>query len=155
VSQFTFRPRGELTRISGQIRSRRYARLVERLRYRLAREHRTLTKMVVIYCKDHHDDPGEHPCETCRTFLAYAEQRLRKCPYGPDKPTCARCPVHCYKPMQREHARIVMGYAGPRMILRHPWLSVLHMLDKFRKVEHPMEMRGRRRTSGGDLGDRV
>ena len=31
----------------------------------------------------------------------------RKCPYGPAKPTCARCPIHCYKPAPRETARVV------------------------------------------------
>ncbi|MCG7955581.1 MAG: nitrous oxide-stimulated promoter family protein, partial [Candidatus Thiodiazotropha endolucinida] len=28
----------------------------------------------------------------------------------------------------------VMRYAGPRMLLRHPLLSLYHLLDKFRKV---------------------
>ena len=40
-----------------------------------------------------------------------------------------------------------MRYAGPRMIWRHPWLSLLHLLDKFRQVEHPMEIRRRRNAS--------
>jgi hypothetical protein len=37
-----------------------------------------------------------------------------------------------------------MRYAGPRMALRHPWLSLLHVLDKLRHVEHPMEARRRK-----------
>jgi hypothetical protein len=147
VSQFTFRPGDNLTEISGQALPRRYARPVEALKSRLAREYRTLEKMVAIYCRDHHNQSGDLPCDDCRAFLTYAEQRLLKCPYGQKKPTCAHCPVHCYKPRQREHARIVMQYSGPRMVLRHPWLSLLHVMDKFRKVEHPMELR-RRRTAG-------
>lgn len=127
--------------------------VVERLKSRLAREYLTLEKMVAVYCRDHHQDAGGLPCDDCAKFLGYAERRLLKCPYGQDKPTCARCPVHCYKPMQREQARIVMQYAGPRMVLRHPWLSLLHMLDKLRKVEHPMELRRRRRAGGRDLGN--
>jgi len=77
--------------------------------------------------------------------LRYADGRLEKCPYGTDKPTCARCPIHCYKREQREQARTVMKYAGPRMPGRHPWLSLAHLLDKARRVEHPMEMRRRQR----------
>jgi hypothetical protein len=37
-----------------------------------------------------------------------------------------------------------MRYAGPRMTLSHPWLSLMHLVDKIRKVEHPMEMRRRK-----------
>lgn len=112
---------------------------------RLAREYRTLQRMVEIYCRDHHAAVEGPPCGDCGDFLDYAQLRLLKCPYGQEKPTCAKCPVHCYKPLQREQARIVMRYAGPRMILRHPWLSLLHMTDKLRKVEHPMEIYRRRR----------
>jgi Nitrous oxide-stimulated promoter len=38
-----------------------------------------------------------------------------------------------------------MRYAGPRMTLRHPWLSLTHLTDKLRRVEHPMETRRRHR----------
>jgi len=117
---------------------------VEKLESRLAREFRTLQKMVGIYCRDHHSGTAGSPCSECADLLTYAQKRLLKCPYGQNKPTCARCPVHCYKRMQREQAKIVMRYAGPRMALRHPWLSLLHVLDKLRRVDHPMEMRRRR-----------
>jgi hypothetical protein len=113
---------------------------------RLRREYRTMECMVGIWCADHHGpaqaDAG--PCEECRAFLAYAARRLEKCPYGEDKPTCAKCPIHCYKRAQREQAREIMRYAGPRMTLRHPWLALMHMLDKLRNVEHPMAIRRRR-----------
>jgi len=113
---------------------------------RLKREHRTMACMVEIYCRDHHGSGAAAPCTECREFLDYAERRLEKCPYGEQKPTCARCPIHCYKPAQREHARVVMRYAGPRMTWRHPWLSLTHLLDKLRRVEHPMETRRRQRS---------
>ena len=38
-----------------------------------------------------------------------------------------------------------MQYAGPRMMFRHPWLALLHVLDKFRSAEHPMDMRRRQK----------
>jgi hypothetical protein len=114
---------------------------------RLQREHRTMQCMVEIYCRDHHHADGtDQPCADCQRFLDYAERRLEKCPYGETKPTCAKCPIHCYKPAQREHARVVMRYAGPRMTFRHPWLSAAHVLDKLRRVEHPMEARRRGRS---------
>jgi hypothetical protein len=105
-----------------------------------------MAAMVGIWCRDHHGTGTASPCEECRQFLDYAERRLEKCPYGEAKPTCARCPVHCYKPAQRAQAKEIMRYAGPRMTLRHPWLSLLHVLDKLRRVEHPMEARRRGRS---------
>ena len=101
---------------------------------RLAREWLTMTKMVGIYCADHHDGSAESLCAACEEFLGYAERRLEKCPYGEDKPTCSNCPIHCYKPAMRERVREVMGYAGPRMVLRHPILAILHQLDGRREV---------------------
>jgi hypothetical protein len=116
---------------------------------RLRREYRTMECMVAIWCAAHHaPSAGEENCAECRDFLAYAARRLEKCPYGEAKPTCAKCPIHCYKRAQREHARVVMRYAGPRMTLRHPWLSLMHLVDKLRKVEHPMEARRRKARPG-------
>ena len=119
------------------------------LRGRLRREHRTMEAMLRIWCRaeGHECAPGAMLCSQCQAFLAYAERRLAKCPFGEAKPTCATCPVHCYKAVQREHARVVMRFAGPRMVWRHPWLSLMHLVDKLRKVEHPMVERRRRRRS--------
>jgi predicted amidophosphoribosyltransferase len=113
---------------------------------RLRREHLTMQRMVEIYCHDHHARGTAGCCGECAEFLDYAERRLEKCPYGESKPTCARCPIHCYKPAQREQARQIMRYAGPRMTLRHPWLALTHLLDKLRRVEHPMAARRRQRS---------
>ena len=120
---------------------------VEPLRGRLRHEHRTMEAMLRIWCRAEGHDcaPRARLCPECREFLAYAERRLAKCPYGEAKPTCATCPVHCYKADPREHARVVMRFAGPRMVWRHPWLSLMHLVDKLRKVEHPMVERRRRK----------
>jgi predicted amidophosphoribosyltransferase len=113
---------------------------------RLERELRTMRRMVEIHCVDRHGSRRGTTCADCGEFLAYVERRLEKCPYAANKPTCARCPIHCYKPAEREMARAIMRYAGPRMALRHPWLSLLHVMDKLRRVEHPMDVRRRERT---------
>ena len=118
------------------------------LRKRLARERLTIAKMVDLYCTAHHEQREGDLCADCREFMDYADMRLRKCPYGPAKPTCANCPIHCYKPERREQARTIMRYSGPRMLLRHPWLTIVHQLDGFRKVSHPRELtRKQRRQS--------
>jgi len=106
----------------------------------LARERLTMAKMIGMYCAAHHDRTGHALCETCQEFQDYADTRLQKCPYGEGKPTCANCPVHCYKPARRDQAREIMRYAGPRMLLRHPLLAIAHQLDNFRKARHPLEL---------------
>lgn len=100
---------------------------------RLQREHRILAAMVAIYCRREHRG-SEAPCSECRDLLAFAELRLSKCPHGDRKPTCASCPIHCYKQDRREQVRKVMRVAGPRMLFAHPLLTLRHWLDGFRKV---------------------
>ncbi len=107
---------------------------------RLARERLTMSKMISMYCSAHHESPSDGLCAACQEFQDYAEVRLQKCPYGEDKPTCANCPVHCYKPARRAQAAKIMRFAGPRMLLRHPMLAIAHQLDSFRKAQHPREL---------------
>ena len=72
-------------------------------------------------------------CADCEALRDYARQRLEKCPFQAGKTTCAKCPIHCYQPEQRESIRAVMRYAGPRMLLRHPILTLCHLVDGLRK----------------------
>jgi len=100
---------------------------------RIAREKRTVRAMIRIYCRAHHKTT-DALCADCDELLDYAVARLDRCPFGSEKPTCAKCPVHCYKPAMREKAKAVMRYAGPRMLLRHPILAVRHLLDGRRRM---------------------
>ncbi|MCD6286854.1 MAG: nitrous oxide-stimulated promoter family protein [Anaerolineae bacterium] len=107
---------------------------------RLKREAKTLTAMVGLYCHGHHLARGHHDagprgqlCADCQDLLDYTLFRLSKCPFQAGKPTCAHCPIHCYTPARRQQIRIVMRYAGPRMLLHHPVLAILHLLDGVRK----------------------
>ena len=96
---------------------------------RLIRERRTMQAMVEIYCSGHHQSP-ETLCVECDTFLSYAMQRIEKCPFHDNKPTCRSCPVHCYKKEMLELARSIMRYAGPRMLIYHPILTISHYMDE-------------------------
>ena len=84
--------------------------------------------MIRMYCHNQHYAKGLL-CEDCQELLDYARERLEKCPFREGKPTCAKCPVHCYTPIMRGRVRAVMRYAGPRMAYRHPLLTALHFLD--------------------------
>jgi hypothetical protein len=123
------------------VAERRAARLATP---RLARELETIAAMLRIACHDRHGAlprDGRGLCEACADLLGYARARLANCPYGPEKPTCARCPIHCYGKRQREAVRDVMRYAGPRMLSRHPWLAIAHLVDGRRRVPPPPNAR--------------
>ena len=94
---------------------------------RLNREWGTIQAMLECYCAARHAGPGL--CPECRGLLDYAAMRLERCRFGAEKPTCAKCPVHCYQRDRREQIRAVMRYAGPRMLWRHPLLALRHWLD--------------------------
>lgn len=93
---------------------------------RLSREWKTVSAMLRIYCRDHHH---EAPCEECKELSRYVHLRLERCRFGEEKPTCANCPVHCYRRDRREQIKAVMRYAGPKMLWEHPLLSLMHLLD--------------------------
>ena len=84
--------------------------------------------MIGLYCRRHHH-PAAALCSDCQHLADYAMQRIERCPFKENKPTCANCTIHCYKPDMRQQVRQVMRYAGPRMLLYHPYLAVMHFVD--------------------------
>jgi nucleoside-triphosphatase THEP1 len=110
----------------------------------IAREKKTVSAMVGIYCADHHR-PAGGLCKDCEALLAYSHARLDRCPYGDDKPACKECPVHCYQPAKREAMRAVMRHAGPKMLSRHPWLALTHLWKE--RVRGTPPRPGRSRSS--------
>jgi hypothetical protein len=101
---------------------------------RIARETRTMEAMIRLYCsKQHESRDGHGQCDECEALADYARSRLARCRYQEGKTTCAQCPTHCYKPAMCERIRAVMRYAGPRMLYRHPVLTIRHLIDGLRK----------------------
>ena len=100
---------------------------------RVAREWKTVQAMIRVHCRNLHGG-GKALCAGCEELRLYVERRLEKCPFAEEKPTCVKCPVHCYEATMRERVRQVMRYAGPRMLLRHPILALLHLRDEKRPL---------------------
>ena len=107
---------------------------------RIQRERSTIEAMIRIYCHDHHTHEAGL-CGDCEELRSYAMQRLERCVFGGQKPTCVHCPVHCYQKDRREQVRVVMRYAGPKMLLKHPFLAFSHLIDGRRKAP-PTRSRG-------------
>lgn len=99
---------------------------------RRARELKIIEAMVRMYCHGHRHERGAPLCSDCGDLLDYARRRLERCVFGDAKPTCANCVVHCYKADMREHIRVVMRWAGPRMMLRHPIMAIAHFISERR-----------------------
>ena len=99
---------------------------------RLEREKKTIAAMLHLYCADQHGNRSGL-CESCEALQNYTLGRLDRCPYLPEKPTCLQCTTHCYKAEQRAQIRIVMRYAGPRMMWRYPVLAIWHVWDERRR----------------------
>jgi hypothetical protein len=102
---------------------------------RRRRELRTIEAMVRMYCRHHHG--GRPLCPDCTELMQYASVRLERCVFGDAKPTCANCVVHCYSDDMREKVRVVMRWAGPRMLWRHPVLGITHLIDGRRPTPLP------------------
>ena len=98
------------------------------LKTRPKREAVIVQTMIQMYCRAHHSS-GRSLCTECSKLSAYSEKRLLSCMYGKRKPVCKICPVHCYSPQMREQMRLVMRWAGPRMIFRRPFFAVTHIID--------------------------
>ncbi len=99
---------------------------------RRVRELKTIEVMIDMYCAHHH--ASTQRCAECSDLFDYAQRRLQRCVFGDAKPNCAKCVVHCYTKDMRERIRVVMRWAGPRMLLRHPVLGIRHLLADRRPV---------------------
>jgi hypothetical protein len=96
---------------------------------RIEREQRTVELMIGMFCRGRHKQE-KGLCADCTALVEYSRRRTEKCRFGDEKPVCIHCPVHCYKPDMRERIRDVMRYSGPKMMFRHPYLGIMHLIDK-------------------------
>lgn len=91
------------------------------------KEFALVEKMVRLTCADKHGTHGEL-CADCAGLLEYVEKRIARCPYGEEKPTCRKCPIHCYRPEERQRIKEVMAHAGPRLLMRGDLGALKHLL---------------------------
>jgi hypothetical protein len=98
---------------------------------RIRREKNTIGVMIGMYCRRRHGSRVQD-CEGCRNLLVHAHAKIDRCVFHDSKPACNECRVHCYSRQMREEIRDVMRFAGPRMMLFHPVLGALHMIDRMR-----------------------
>lgn len=96
---------------------------------RIDREKRTVAFMIRLYCRK--KEKNRQLCPACEALIRYAYVRLDRCRFGDRKPACRRCPVHCYRPAEREKMRRIMRFSGPRMPLYAPIAALRHFFRRF------------------------
>lgn len=87
--------------------------------------------MIRMYCQ--HKEHNHELCRECSELLDYALQQLDRCKFGISKPTCRKCPVHCYRQDMRARIRTVMRWSGPRMLYYHPLTAIRHLWRESRE----------------------
>jgi len=106
---------------------------------RIEREKKTVEKMIGIYCRLKHN--SDVLCNDCQIILEYAHNKLDNCPYSIEKPACNVCPIHCYRHEEKVQIREIMRFSGPKMLSRHPYLAVRHLMDKRKEVKELKKIR--------------
>ena len=94
---------------------------------RMQREKHTVELMIKIFCKSHNGNNSL--CYDCKQLLEQVHGRIENCRYGLNKPNCSKCDIYCYSADMRKRIKVVMKYSGPRMLLQHPVLTLLHLMD--------------------------
>lgn len=106
---------------------------------RIKEEQRVVEQMIRLYCRK--KEGNKELCPECKELLQYATARLERCKFGENKPTCKKCPIHCYRPQMKERMCRVMRWAGPRMILHHPFAAIRHVMRELWKQGNRHEWR--------------
>ena len=91
--------------------------------------------MIHLYCTKKHGTDAGTLCAECQELLDYSHNRLDRCRYGEEKPTCRKCPTHCYRPAMREKIKDVMRFSGPRFFFRSPLRWIIHAIHDRKKVQ--------------------
>ena len=89
-------------------------------------------KMITLYCNSNHNTKDEL-CKSCSELNQYAFERLERCPFGEEKPTCGSCSIHCYKPDMKAQIKKVMRFSGPRMLLVSPIYTIRHFYTECKR----------------------
>jgi hypothetical protein len=95
---------------------------------KLKREKKTVKLMIEIFCQDNHL-AGQRLCPECEHLYEYSITRIANCLYAAEKSVCVKCNIHCYRTDMQDKIRKVMRFSGPKMISKHPFLTILHFLD--------------------------
>jgi Nitrous oxide-stimulated promoter len=85
----------------------------------------TIQMMIELYCRNNHRNTI-YLCDDCSKLLSNATTLINNCPYSP-KPACGACKNNCFSVEHKKRMKQVMKYSGPKMLFRHPILTIKHI----------------------------
>lgn len=102
------------------------------------RDRKTIEAIGAIYCKAHHGKETQKAtstklCPQCAEVVEYAMARTKRCPNNHEG-NCADCEIHCFNGSMREKVRKMMAYAAPRMLARHPFMTIRYLRKKTKQA---------------------
>lgn len=102
---------------------------------RIQRDLRTLQAIGSIYCRAHHADRPKNSagmCAECSATISFTHDRAANCPNN-HQGNCQDCAIKCNRGNQQQRIRAIMAYAAPRMMVRHPLMTLEYLAKKRRK----------------------
>lgn len=109
-----------------------------------ANDRKTLVAIFAIYCGAYHgevDFAGDKRayvraknkselCDKCKELVDCMMERVQNCPNGHEQ-NCEDCETKCQRGEDAERIREVMRFAAPRMLARHPIMTLRYLRKKF------------------------
>lgn len=98
----------------------------------LDKDRRTLEAIGSIYCRGHHPGVAKDTgglCPACRGTIEQTLDRAAACPYGHGH-NCEDCETHCQRGEAQQRIKAIMAYAAPRMVFRHPLMTLEYLKKK-------------------------
>ena len=97
-----------------------------------AHDLKTLEAIGRIYCSAHHDS-AEHDeaglCPSCREAVSATFERASNCP-NHQTGNCEDCEIKCQRGDAQARIRQIMRYSAPRMLFRHPLMTLEYLRKK-------------------------
>lgn len=94
---------------------------------KICEEKKLMKSMIKLYTKKHYRDNNH---KKFQELYEYSSTKLDKCPFNDKKGQCRNCEIHCYSPKYKDEFKKIMRYSGKYMLLKHPVLTIKHLLDK-------------------------
>lgn len=98
----------------------------------IEKDRRTLEAIGRIYCQGNHascEKDASGMCPECRAAIEQTLARTEVCPHNHEG-NCQDCTTPCHRGEAKQQIKNIMRYAAPRMIFRHPFMTLEYLRKK-------------------------
>ena len=108
--------------------------LLENILDQLEKDRATVEAIGRIYCKRYHREASKDVsglCESCRRAVDLTVDRAQACPNNHEE-NCEDCAIKCQRGDDQKRIKEIMRYSAPRMLVRHPLMTIEYLRKKLR-----------------------